>query len=102
MFKNHENIKLALAASTTTSMAATAAATESAPATNMSASSSAGRCWPRNGRGASDRLHALLAAIAVASRCLRTFYANEGAVRFRPADRCGTFNLGGRGSGNTC
>ena len=76
----------------TMTAAATAATTEVTTTTRG--------CRPRFRRGTGNGLHALLAAIAIVPRLLRILYADEGTIRFRPADRRGTFHWCGRGMVN--
>jgi len=82
-----------------TTMAAT---TTGATAANMTAAAatSARLCWPGHRRGTGNGLHTLLAAIAIASRLLRTLYAGKCTARCRPADSCGVLHWSRRGSGN--
>ena len=87
--------------STTMATTATGARAANMPtATAATAASSARGCWPRHRRGMGDWLQTLLATIAIVSCFLRTLYASERTVRYRPADGFGVLNWSGRGSGN--
>ena len=73
--------------------------TAAATATAAGGRAAGGR-WPRNRRRMGDRLHALLATVAIGSCVVRTLDADERAVRFRPADGLKMFNWSRRGSGD--
>ena len=78
-----------------------AAIATGATTANMPAAATTTRgCWSRNWRRMGNSLHTLLAAIAIASRLLRTLYAGKCTARCRPADSCGVLHWSRRGSGN--